>query len=136
MAESRLEQLAQVMASERYQAYLQKRPSFSSSSGGLPLSPPVLPPSELIWTGAESHFVELIYGFIEAKVFNGGIVTLKVLSESLATAWGVTLTQDISRTWISLKGRSKGADLFLQTVAMGVRKRAKKQEMREKVSKK
>jgi RteC protein len=124
---SQLELLAQVAAAERFQIYLHQRQNQSA-----PISPTLTPKkSTIIWTDGESHFVELVYGFWQIGAFNDKQITLKALVEALAEAWGVKLTQDVSRTWISLKNRSKGPDLYFQVLANAVCKLAKKQDLKK-----
>jgi hypothetical protein len=122
-----LELLAKVAAAERFQLYLRERqtviiPTLQKKASEKP---------KLVWTDGESHFVELVYGLLEIGAFNDGEITLKALIDGLASMWGITLTQDVSRTWISLKGRAKGVDLYFQALASAVRRRAKKQDAKK-----
>ncbi|MEI7582731.1 RteC domain-containing protein [Runella sp.] len=113
---TQLELLAQIMAAEQFELYLNERET----------SPDFLvkPTSSLIWTEKHVSFVEMVYAFHEAGSFNHGKVALSALADSLAEMFQVELAQDVSRIWLDVRSRKKAPDSYLQRLSTKLRERA------------
>lgn len=111
-----LELLAQIAATEKFESYLEHRLDAKAHTSLK---------SNIFWTDNPTDFVEMVYAFHTHRSFNGGNISIQTLAESLAIFFNIPPPTNIYRTWNDIKSRTKRIDSYLNSLCLGLTKKAK-----------